>query len=190
MNIMTRDVKSIAHFILIFFLTLHNFLYSIFVLDEDLRVQNKQDLMHLLDAGEYKSYDSFASYLSTSSESSLYQVRIDPSAEHPTSRRVVKAKQTTEEVKFAKPTNTPYLVKSFSQHIALEEQSSGKMEQLDKYVVSVERTIPQLGDGSEQNFGIGIDVIETNPGVFQVCSIHDNCYGIFSSFTSYLLYDH
>jgi hypothetical protein len=136
-----------------------------------------------LEAGAFHSYDSLAAYLLANPQ---HQIRIDPTAEHPTSRRNVEVKKKMIQASTSKSEN---LQLAFSVEFPLDylnetSRLSGQGQTiLDKYVVSITRTVPSKSAGlsasGKELFGIGVDIEEFRPGMFRISSVHDDCSGAF-----------
>ena len=134
-----------------------------------------------MNARRYQNYDSIASCLCSYAQ---HQVRIDPTAEHPTSRRLQNLNKYSDASREGVNTSThtrPELV-TFQREIkasnGLPDFGLGAdITKFDKIVVSIARTVPVKTDSDHQYYDVGIDVAETQPGTFQISSIHDDCSG-------------
>mmetsp|Transcript_30906 Transcript_30906/g.64808 ORF Transcript_30906/g.64808 Transcript_30906/m.64808 type:complete len:287 (+) Transcript_30906:2557-3417(+) len=151
----------------------------VFVLQMNSSFHTKDELMICLEAGAFHSYESLAAYLLANPQ---HQIRIDPTAEHPTSRRNVDVK--TKMIQASAPESENQQRKSSvkfpSNYLNEDSRLSGQGQSiLDKYVVSINRTVPlksaESSASGKELFGIGIDIEEFRPGMFQISSVHDDC---------------
>jgi hypothetical protein len=167
---------------------INNSACRVFILRENSTFHTKDELMTFLEAGGFHSFDSLAAYLLANPQ---HQIRVDPIAEHPTSRRKVEVKKTMIQASAPESQKVQHISSvKFPLDFSVEDSllSGQGQNTLDKYVVSITRTVPLRSAGSsasgKEMFGIGIDVEEFRPGMFQISSVHDDCSGAFLNFSN------